>query len=65
MEENIEILLKGVSNNLIETEYVLDILYQISDGDGKIETLLNLIGNNTKTSFKNIEFCRKIIFGLD
>lgn len=63
MEKDVklEYLANKISDNLLEAEYVLEILYSIADGDGKIETILNILKKDIKISFDNIEKCRQMI----
>lgn len=60
-DEELEYLAKSISSNLLESKYILDVLYEIADGDGKFETLFKILKKNIKISFDNIEKCRQII----
>ena len=60
-DEELEYLAKSISSNLLESKYILDVLYEIADGDGKFETLFKILKKNIKISFDNIEKFRQII----
>ncbi len=60
-DEELEYLAKSISSNLLESKYILDVLYEITEGEGKFETLFNILKKNIKTSFDNIEKFRQII----
>ena len=63
MEEtkNLAELCRDISNELVEALSVVNILYEISDGDSKQEILLKIINKNIRLSFENIEKCRSMI----
>lgn len=48
------------SEKLVDSIYLLQILYDISDEEGKISTLLNVIRKKVKYAFLEIEKCRKM-----
>lgn len=50
-----------ISRELLDSIYIIDIIYEISDGDGKIGTLLSILKNNITSAFDETEKCRKII----
>ncbi len=52
---------KQISNNLLESIYLLDILRDIVGGEAKQDTLILKIKQNIKASFKQILICRKFI----
>ncbi len=67
MEENKNLadLSKDISNNLCDTLAAIEILYDLIDGEVKDCYLINTIQKNVKSSFDNIEICRKLISNPD
>lgn len=63
MEEpkNLEELTKKISNDLIDTINLLDILEEILEGKRKEDFLVNSIKKNVRNAFNNIESCRQLI----
>ncbi len=49
------------AEKLVDTIYLLQILYDILDGEGKTSTLLNVIRKNVKYVFHEIEKCREVL----
>ena len=52
---------KNISSKILDSIYLIDVLDDLADGEAKELTILNIIRNNLKTSFNDIEQCRKII----
>ena len=63
MEETkkISVLSTDIAQKLLNSIYLLDILYDIIDGDAKECTLINEIRRCVKISFDEINECRKVI----
>lgn len=53
---------KDVSAELLDVIYLLKILEELFDGDGKITTLLKVLINKTQSAFKKNEDCRKLYY---
>ena len=58
---NIVELNRDISNKLIDSFYLLEILEELSNYDAKEGILLSLVKNNIKSAFDNIEKCRSMI----
>lgn len=54
-------LCKRTSKRLLDSIYLLEILYEMTDGDAKEGTLVNTILNKIKPSFKDVSNCRTLI----
>ncbi len=53
-----------ISRELLNSKYILEILQEIIDGDGKIGTLTVILRKNLLSCFDNIEKCREFIRNL-
>ncbi|MBQ3311434.1 hypothetical protein IJG72_05085 [bacterium] len=62
---NLAELTKDISNRLLETKYLLDIMEDIIDGESKLETLHKQVMKNIISAFHEIEECRQKIYILD
>lgn len=60
-ERNLARLTSEISHLLLESIYLIEILEDVLDGDGKTSTLLNEISKKTKKAFNNNEDCRQFI----
>lgn len=49
------------AEKLLDSMYLLQILYEILESEGKFSTLLNVIRKNVKFAFHEIEKCRKLL----
>lgn len=67
MEEikNLKELTKRISNNLLETISVLDILEEIIDGKRQESFLVSSMQDRIYNAFNDIEECRKLIANPD
>lgn len=63
MEEkkNLETLSENVSDKILESIYLIEILDELYDGCGKEGILLTSLKRNMKSAFEAIEDCRKMI----
>ena len=52
---------KNIAKELIDMLYLLQILEDILDGEGKASTLVSIIRKKTKFAFDKIEKCRNIL----
>ena len=59
--KNLNCLNKKISNRLLESMRLLDILETLIDGKAKEDILINIIKQNIKTSFNYIQECRHMI----
>ena len=50
-----------ISGKLLDSIYLIEILKELNDGEGKIGTLLETICENINYAFKEIEECRSLI----
>ena len=64
-EKNLAELTRDISNSLLNSINLLEILKEITDIDSKTGTVLTLIQNNLNSAFENLENCRHKIFILD
>ncbi len=64
-EMNLAELSKDISNKLLESQYLIDVIHDIVEGDPKLTTLILLLRKNIMLSFNEIEECRKKIYILD
>ena len=64
MKKKLKYLMKNISGNLLETKSLVEILDEISDFDAKGSTLVYMIKDNIKKSFKDIERCREQFWQL-
>ena len=64
-KRNLAELTYDISNNLLDSIRLTDILEDQIDGEAKSDTILRLIRNKIKSAFFNIEKCRKIISIVD
>ena len=60
-DKNIVELNRDISNKLLDSFYLLEILEELSNYDAKEGILLSLVKNNIKSAFDNIEKCRSMI----
>lgn len=60
-KKNIEQFCKNVSDNILDSKVLIEILEDIIDGDNKLYTILRLIESNLDKAFDNIEECRSYI----
>jgi len=67
MEEtkNLKELTSKISNNLLETISILDILEEIIDGERKEGFLVSSMQMRIHNAFNDIEECRKLIANPD
>ncbi len=67
MEENKNLadLSKEISYNLCDTLAAIEILYDMIGGKVKECYFINTIQKNVRSSFDNIEICRKLISNPD
>lgn len=63
--KNIKNLCKNRSGKLLDSLNLLNTLKDITDGEAKETTLLTIIQNNIKSTFDEIEQCRKMIYISD
>ena len=63
MEEfkNLEELTKNISNKLLDSISMLEILLDIIDGEQKEDFLVSSTLKNIKQSFNDIEKCRQLV----
>ncbi len=60
-EFNLKDSTKQISAQLLDAMYLLDVLSELSDGEGKIDTIIKIIHQNIKGAFKQNEKFRRII----
>lgn len=58
-------LSKDISNKLLESHYLLEILQDESDIETKFQTILSILEKNISSAFREIEACRKMIYILE
>lgn len=63
--KNLKNLTAKISNNLLETISVLDILEEIIDGERKESFLVSSMQERIHNAFSDIEECRKLIANPD
>lgn len=63
--KNLEELTTEISNQFLDSVYILDILEEIAECDTKECFLISLLKNNVHKSFKTMEACRKLISFAD
>jgi hypothetical protein len=63
--KNLKILSTEISNNLIDTIYLVEILEDFLNYSGKEEILVRILKKKIKSSFYKIEKCRKMISFVD
>lgn len=59
--KNLEERSKIISEKLLETIYLLEILEDFCESDAKAGTLVSMANKNINISFHEIEKCRKLI----
>lgn len=59
--KNLSELTKEISNNILNSLILSEILKDIIDGNAKEDILISYIYKNIKNAFDNIELCRKAI----
>ena len=59
--KDLNYLNKKISNRLLESIRLLDILETLIDGKAKEDILISIIKQNIKTSFNDIQDCRRMI----
>ena len=64
-EQNLAKLTRDISNSLLNSINLVEILEEITDIDSKSGTVITILQNNLKSAFENIENCRHKIFILD
>jgi len=52
---------KNIPRTLLQSKYLLEVLYELSDGEAKSATLIEILSKNIRKSFHRIEKCRKLI----
>jgi flavoprotein len=58
---NLQQMTEEISNKLLETKSVLDIIEELTDEDAKMHVLLSQATRNIISSFEMIEKCRNLI----
>ncbi len=63
MENRTELAYKSqnISGKLLKSIYLLEVLEDLSEGEAKEGTLINILQEDIKSAFKDVENCRKII----
>lgn len=64
-ELNLAELGRNISDKLVDSKYLIDILEEIAEGEPKLQILINLLKQNIMSAFKEIEECRQKIYILD
>ena len=64
-DKNLAELSRDISDKLINTKILLEILQEMAMNDAQIGTMISVILNNINDAFNNIEKCRHKIFVLD
>ena len=64
-EQNLAELSRDISDKLINSKFLLEILEEMAMSDAKIGTMISVIKNNITSAFNDIEECRHKIFILD
>ena len=59
--KDLNYLNKKISNRLLESIRLLDILETLIDGKAKEDILISIIKQNIKKSFNDIQDCRRMI----
>jgi hypothetical protein len=59
--QTIENITEEISGKLLDSIRLLEIFYELNDGEGKTDTLLRIIIAKIKYAFFKIEKCRKFI----
>lgn len=62
---NLKTSQRHIASSLLQTIYIIDILEEIADGDGKMTAMLNYIRKNVRFSFNETEKCRKLLQGIE
>ena len=67
MEEqmNLQKMTEEISNKLLDTKYILDILEVLTDGEPKEYILISQAKSHVKSSFIMLENCRNLIANID
>ena len=63
MEDRTELAYKSqnISDKLLKSIYLLEVLEDLSEGEAKEGTLINILQEDIKSAFKEVENYRKII----
>ncbi len=64
-ELNLAELGRNISDKLVDSKYLIDIMEEIAEGEPKLQILINLLKQNIMSAFKEIEECRQKIYILD
>ena len=60
-KRNLEYYTKNISGKILDTIYLAEILEDLVDGEKKSYILIKSIEQNLKTTFNQIEKCRRVI----
>lgn len=52
---------REISDRILESIYLLDVLELITDGEAKTDVIIKAIKKHLKYGFREIEACRKIV----
>lgn len=59
--QNLEQLCKSISNKIIDSKNIAELLFESIDLDKHAGTIVLIITKNLKNAFNEIEICRKFI----
>lgn len=60
-QKNLQQMTEEISDKLLETRYLLDILDELVNNDAKMHTIVLQSNKNIKFSFDMVEKCRTMI----
>jgi len=60
-QKSIKYLHKNISSKLLESMYLVDVLEDLADGEGKTGTVLGIIKRDLKSAFYKVESCREVL----
>jgi len=52
---------ENISSKLLESIYLVDVLEDLADGEGKTGTVLGIIKRDLKSAFYKVESCREVL----
>jgi hypothetical protein len=64
-EQNLAELTRDISENLLTSINLLEILEEISEAEPKTGTVISLLQTNLRAAFEGLEICRNKIYILD
>ena len=67
MEEqtNLQKMTEEISNKLLDTKYILDVLEELTECDPRENILISQARERVESSFLTVENCRRLIANID